>query len=271
MTQYAHTISRGTTTDKEKTDARHNLDSLLGVIYVDVNKKYQNVQTATDKLKKYSDTIRDTNSRFDKELRALQEKFASKTGVLAQLDGEIANLNGSIGSDIALVVGSVVGSVVGIGLVVVGLAVEFETAGTSTTLVVAGVTTIAASIGVMASASADINSKAKSIAKLTADRAADEILYASVKTMIDQVASLDDKCESAKNSANNLMIYWADLKGEIETLRADIKAIKPGDFAVLSSIAEANADFEAAKVTCQNIQTAYSGGNPPVKKEEVKP
>ena len=160
---------------------------------------------------------------------------------------------------------------VGAGLIIVGAVVTFETAGLSSSLVIAGVTTVVGGIGIMGAASADINTKSKGIAKLIAERTEDEALYAAVKTMISQVASLDTKCNDAKNRANDLMTFWADLKGEIETLRADIKATNPGDFAVLSSIAEANADFEIIKKTCADIQTAYSGGNPPSKNEQISP
>ena len=100
MTGYAHTISSTSATPAQKDEARRNLDALLGQIYGDVNLKYQNTQKAFDNLKKFYDTIVDTNAQFDKELRALQDKYADKSGVIAQLDADIASLQGSIGAEL---------------------------------------------------------------------------------------------------------------------------------------------------------------------------
>ena len=260
---YAQTIASTTASQAQKDEARNNLDQLLGQIYGDINAKYENTETTVANLQRFDDTITETNAEFDKNLKALQDKFAGKSGVIAQLNGEIDTLQDGLGKDIAVIVGGSITTLTGIGLIIVGAACEFESAGTSTGIIVTGVGTTVAGIGAIIGASVDLNNKIQNIADLISEKTEDEALYTAVKVAISQVTGLDEKCAAAKLSANDLMTHWADLKKEIETLRNDIKSVNPGDFGIQARIAEASADFAEIKKTCENIQAAFSGGNPP--------
>lgn len=269
LEQYAQTIASTTATQQQKDEARNNLDLLLGRLYNDVNTKYENTEVAGRKLQQYYTTIMATDKQFDQELTALQTKFAGKSGVIAQLDGEIDSLQDSMGKDVALIVGGCVTTAAGIGLIIVGAACEFESAGTSTGVIVTGVGTLIAGVGAIAGASVDYNNKVNDVANLIAEKTEDEAMYAGVKTAIAQVTSLNDKCEAAVNSTRDLAQHWADLKTEISTLRQDIKTVNPGDFGVQAKIAEASSDFSEILDTCRAIQTAFSGGNPPTNTRQV--
>ena len=104
-------------------------------------------------------------------------------------------------------------------------------------------------------------------AKLVTEKAKEEATYGTVRLAIGQVAKLDSACANAKEATHDLMGYWSDLKGDIETLRQDIKAINPGDYWLSNRIAASNADFQAMTQMAQTIQVNSSGGTPPVKNQ----
>ena len=184
LEEYAQTIASTTATEGEKNQARNYLDTLLGQLYGDVNSKYENTEEAGRKLQQYHTTITSTNKQFDKELNALQNKFSGKSGVIAQLNSKIDDLHDSMGKDVALIVGGCVTTAAGIGLIIVGAACEFESAGTSTGVIVAGVGTLVAGVGAVAGASVDYNNKVNDVAKLIAEKTEDEAIYAGVKSRV---------------------------------------------------------------------------------------
>lgn len=265
MLGYAQTIASTTSTQAEKDAARLNLDGMLGQVYSATESKEQNAINAHLKIKAFADQLTSTNSEFNAELKTLQDKFAGKSGVLAQLDAAIDELNSGIGKDAALIVVSAI-SVIGGGLMIAaGASATFITQGTSTELVLAGIGFVAAGIGGLAGAAADISKKVEDLGKLAKEKAEDEQMYAGIKTAISQVSGLDSKCSDAVNSANDLVNLWGDLRGDLDTLRTDVKAINPGDYSVLHAIQYADADWQACLAAAWNIQTNTAGGNPPVK------
>ena len=265
MMTYAQQIASTTTDQATKDTARHNLDLMLGQVYASVEMKENNATKAVDLVNRFNTEISDNNKQFDTALTTLRKAFSGESGVISQLDSEIHNANQSIAKDATLITVSALGTIGGAVLIVVGAVGEFESAGTSTSLILAGIGMAAGGIGGIAASSADLHWQIKKLGKLKTAKTRAEQEYAAINTSISQVSMLDEKCLAAVNSSKDLAGLWTGLKSDIDTLRNDIKAINPGDYSIVHSIQYANSDWASCYELTKTIQQNTAGGNIPTK------
>ena len=267
MQSYAQQIAASQSNDATRNDARKNLDMMLGQIYTNVNTRYQSIQQSCDKLATFQQTVTNTNHQLDEELNSLRSFYGGKSGSIATLDSSIQEIESGMSKDVAAITFGCIGTVAGVVIITVAAAGYFETGGATQDAIIGGVATTIAGVGAIAAASADFDAKKQAVARLITNKSQAEQMYGVVRVAIGQVGKLDSACASAKDASHDLMSYWSDLKGDIETLRQDIKAISPGDYWLSNRIAASTSDFDAMTKAAQLIQLNSSGGTPPVRND----
>ena len=265
MMSYAQQIASNSTDAATKAAARHNLDLMLGQVYSSVEAKENNAVTASNLVTSFSNAISSNNKQFDSALQTLRKAYSGERGIIATIDGQINTANHNIAKDATLISVSALSTIGGAIMITVGAVTEFESAGTSTSLILAGIGMTAGGISGIAASAADLHGQIKTLGKLEAAKTKAEQEYSAIQTSISQVSMLDNKCSDAVTSSKDLANLWNGLKSDIDVLRNDIKAINPGDYSVVHSIQYANSDWDSCLQLAKTIQANTAGGSIPVK------
>ena len=265
MMIYAQQIASNTTDAATKAAARHNLDLMLGQVYASVEAKENNAVSAGNLVSSFSSALSANNQQFDAALQTLRKAYTGERGVIANIDSQINTTNHNIAKDATLITVSALSTIGGAIMITVGAVTEFESAGTSTSLILSGVGMAAGGISGLAAASADLHGQIKTLGKLESAKTKAEQEYAAINTSISQVSMLDNKCNAAVTSSKDLAQLWTGLKSDIDILRNDVKAINPGDYSVVHSIQYANSDWASCLQLAKTIQENTAGGSVPVR------
>jgi len=189
-------------------------------------------------------------------------------GAIAQLKKKIAADNKAINKDIDFIGAGATVAVVGILMISVGLLAEFETAGASTALVVAGVIAVAGGSAVMAAAGDNLSKTKADLASVSSQLTIDELCYASTKMSSHTIDTLQRTVNNGVAAVIGLQTGWQTLGSDFTEVVSQLETSSPnlGSWLV-NTLKAANTDWQDTLTLAKSLQQY---GSLPAKQSNAK-
>jgi hypothetical protein len=203
-------------------NARSRVATLVGHLEMEADRRLRRVRDFVGELRDYRTRVAEDVASFAALVDEANQLIAGDQGELKRLQDEIAATRQKIRGEIGGVVISslvVVGGAITIGVGILG---EFETAGTSTSVVLAGIGLVAsgaAGLAAMAAAVANGNEKLRAAYKRCMELSA---TLTAVTGISGQLADLGDATHNMDKTSQSLQSEWASALAGITSFRESI-------------------------------------------------
>ena len=207
-------------------------------------------------LELFSTQVSTDAANFESDYQTASVSIIGDNGELSQLNSELQAANSAIGNDTAMIAGGAVAAVVGGLMICVGALAEFETAGLSTGLIVAGAVVVSGGIataiygGVELSKDNDLyGSLTSQIATLNADMNA-------LTTVQGQIQGLQAACAAAATAVQAVAQAWNVVGANFNTLEQQlVNNVSAASPFLLPQLQAAQSDWQDLQTHVQELET----------------
>jgi non-hemolytic enterotoxin B/C len=219
-----------------------------------INKKENNTITIVSDLNKFHDELTTDYRNFQADDKTAKDKITGDKGEIAALDDQLTAIHDAMNKDIGMIAGGCVGTVVGVCMVVAGAALEFETAGASTALIVAGLGVAAGGASTTIIGSVDYSHQVSKLKSTTSKLNHVKMEVVSLKVVKTQVDGLVNNLGEAITAVSDLQSSWNILKNDFDELISALDDVSTSSFFLLAKLDHAKKDWEDVRAQAVKLQ-----------------
>ena len=193
---------------------------------------------------------------FNADYTTASTAIIGDNGELSQLNDELNAVMSATQRDIGIIGGGATGAVVGIVMICVGALGEFETAGVSTGLIVAGLAVTAGGTAAAIAAGVDLSNQNDSYSKLTTQIATINADMNALTTVKGQIQGMEAALQAAETAIQQVANEWSVVKANFSTLETqltdNVSAVSPF---LVQELQAAQLDWQALQTHVQALES----------------
>ena len=227
--------------DGDKTNIKTFADGLVILRNVLTTKETAS-KNVENQIEDFKSNLSVDYDEFTKDAAAATKLLEGDDGAIKKINDEIDSVNSQLNTYIGMMSGGAVGIVGGITMILVGSFATIETAGISSSLIVAGTGLLVGGIGSDITGGVEYSLAVKRKKELLEELATDKQGIGAIKHIHTVLDGFVSQMDDALKSVSNLRDQWSQLGADLDKVIADLDK-NPGSLGLVAQLKSAKGDW----------------------------